>query len=329
MYFLHQVFPTPIISLTFYSTAICGFILQIVFYYKRYDIRNALNQLCKLFDTLNQRGVIGNKYFYLQLTILFVSGAAMISALNVFVFHSEYERIRREVIFPFYVPSEIHDLCLGLVLLSSIFSSILGGLTCCFTTLLCDQIYLMTGNLIRSYRVNLKRNLKTGRLSTFILYEMKSLKAIVSLVDGIDGAFNLCSLLQYCALSTLIFITITVALYKETTVRFSWMNYVMGLNFVSTAYAFWRITLSGSMICDESELLKKISVQCSDEIYKQSIIGSNVKDGTLQALSLLLNNIRDVPLQVTGGGMFVISKNIFLVMTNSLVTYSIIMYQFS
>ncbi|GBM08603.1 hypothetical protein AVEN_52446-1 [Araneus ventricosus] len=313
--------------MTFYSAAICGFILQVVLYFKRYEISNTLNQLCRLSHALNPHGVIGSKYFYTHLAILLGTASVMVSGLCYFFFYKQISTIRSEVVFPFYVPYNMHEACLGFVLVSSIFSTTLGGLTCSFTTLLCDHIYLMTGNLIRSYRSNLKRNLKTDRLSTFIFYEIKSLKAIVALVDGIDGAFGFCALLQYCALSSLIFITITIAIYKGTTFQCYWLILIIGLNFVSTTYVFCRITLSGSMICDESELLRKISVQCSDEIYEQSIIGSNLKDGSLQALSLLLGNMRDVPLRVTGGGMFVIRRSIFLAMANSLVTYSVIMYQ--
>ncbi|GIY28782.1 uncharacterized protein CDAR_110651 [Caerostris darwini] len=74
---------------------------------------------------------------------------------------------------------------------------------------------------------------------------------------------------------------------------------------------------------EEGDKLKKVGLECPREISQQSCLISNEKDKSVMAFFLLLGSIRDNPLKVTGGGMFVIQKTIFLTILNAVVTYSI------
>ncbi|GIY99102.1 uncharacterized protein CEXT_602111 [Caerostris extrusa] len=87
--------------------------------------------------------------------------------------------------------------------------------------------------------------------------------------------------------------------------------------------------MGGYAIQKEGEKLKKVGLECSHEVSQQSFLVSNEKDRSVMTFFLLLGNIRDNPMKVTGGGMFVIEKSIFLTMLNAVVTYSIIMFQLS
>ncbi|GFR12808.1 hypothetical protein TNCT_682591 [Trichonephila clavata] len=80
--------------------------------------------------------------------------------------------------------------------------------------------------------------------------------------------------------------------------------------------------MSGSNVHEEGEILKKIGLECSSEM---SFL--NEKDKSFLALFLFLGNLKDLNLRVTGGDMFVIGKSLFLSMTNSLLTYGVILYQ--
>ncbi|GBM08604.1 hypothetical protein AVEN_52447-1 [Araneus ventricosus] len=325
--FTHRILPFSL-TMTFYSSAICGFTIQLILHFKRCEISNALYQVCRLSDVLNPRKVIENKYVCKVLVFISVSVMIYIAGIS-FYFYLEWGHNIKPSSLPLLERPHLREMYLGVVLASITFSATNGGSTCGVCILLCESIYSMIGDLIRSYHSNLQNKLKTQRLSTFIFDEAKNFKAIVSLVNTVEQAFKLCALLLYGAQASLIFITISIAVSKDDILRSYWINGVSAWNLMLTTFMYHQLTASGSQIYDESERLKNVSVECAHEICQHSIVGSNANDGSLQALSLLLANIRDVPLMVTGGGLFVIRKAIILTMVNSVVTYGVIMYQLS
>ncbi|KAF8792097.1 hypothetical protein HNY73_003743 [Argiope bruennichi] len=314
--------------MSIYSAAICGITLQIILHVKRCEISNAVNQLCKLSDFFNSRQVIDSRYICRVLAYISISVMIYIAGM-VFYFYQEWGNSIEPSSLPHFIPPDVQEKYLGVVMASIIFSTTNGGSTCGVSIMLCESVYLMIADLIRSYRSNLKHKLKTQRLSNFIFDEDKTFKSIVSLVNTVEQAFKLCALLLYAAEASLIFITISIAVTREATLQTYWIKGLIVWNTMLTLYTFYQITASGSLICEESEQLRSVSLECSNEICQQSIAGSNANDGSLQALSLLLTNIRDVPLRVTGGGLFVIRKDIILSMANAVITYGVIMYQLS
>ncbi|GBO13249.1 hypothetical protein AVEN_122172-1, partial [Araneus ventricosus] len=66
--------------------------------------------------------------------------------------------------------------------------------------------------------------------------------------------------------------------------------------------------MSGESIYEEGKQLKKISLGCFGDVCQHSNVDSNVRNESVQALSLLQSYMRDVCLMVTGGGMFVVGK---------------------
>ncbi|GIY28786.1 uncharacterized protein CDAR_110681 [Caerostris darwini] len=127
----------------------------------------------------------------------------------------------------------------------------------------------------------------------------------------------------------MIFITISLAISKERSFQSVVMKSLIAWNFINQLYSFYTVTMGGSAIQKEGEKLKKVVLECSYEVSEQSRLVSNVKDRSVMSFFLFLDSIRDNPLKVTGGGMFVVQKTIFLTIMNAVVTYSIIMFQLS
>ncbi|GIY58986.1 uncharacterized protein CDAR_250351 [Caerostris darwini] len=126
-------------------------------------------------------------------------------------------------------------------------------------------------------------------------------------------------------ISSLIFITISIVISKEQSLSSDLVTVFTAWNFVVSVYMFYQVTMSGSAVYEE---LKKIGLEYSDEVSQQSLFISKEKDKSMLSFFLLLGSIRDnPPPNVTGGGMFVISKAIFLNMMNALLTYSVVMFQ--
>ncbi|GBM69187.1 hypothetical protein AVEN_103113-1 [Araneus ventricosus] len=260
---------------------------------------------------------------------LFASGIPLTSAICYFFFYQEWENYVNNIKFNMYIPYEMREFCTAFVSISSTFSGMYGGLICGFTLLLCEHVYLMAANIIRSYRTNLRKRFETQDPSSFIFNEIKSLNEIASVVDRIDRAFNLCALLLYCSLSCYIFISISVAISREEILRSNWIIAVVACNFILVTHFFYKVTVSGSLVLEEGEQLKNICLECFGGVSQQFFWESHYKNESFQNLSLLQNCIRDVSLKVTGGGMFVIGKHIFLAVTNAAITYTVIMYQIS
>ncbi|GBM08596.1 hypothetical protein AVEN_52441-1 [Araneus ventricosus] len=327
MCFIHRLVPSVSMAMTMYLTNICGFALQVVVCFKRHDIINALNQLCNLCHILNPKGFAENSNVNRSLFVFLAIETVFLAAMNYFCFYQEWNNYKSTMEFPIYIPPEIRGKCLAFVFMAVIFSVATGVATLSISTLLCRHIYLMIGNLVRSYRIGLKMKLNTQTLSSFIFEELKSLKEIASIVYTVDRGFNLCTLLQYCNVCSFMFITVSVAVSKDETFQSDWIIFFIILNLIIATSLFYTITVSGSSIWEEGEQLKKICLECSSEVCKQSIAVSDGKDGSLHSFFFLLESIRDAPLKVTGGGLFVIRKKIFLAMINAVVTYSIVMYQ--
>ncbi|GFT18915.1 uncharacterized protein TNCV_4725631 [Trichonephila clavipes] len=311
------------VIVTMYATNICGFALRFVMRSKRREISSSLSQLCKISYALNPRSVIGNKNINYYLAFFFLNVIAYCYGMAYVFFIQEWEHYKNCLKLPIFgVTFENNEACLVFILICTLLSVMSGGSTCGATLLLCDGTYRTLSNVIRSYRVVLTKKLKLHHLSAFIHTEIKALKTIVSVVETVDRALNMCALLQYCMFTSLIFITISAAITNEKILR---TNVVIGFlvwNFVSALLLFYGITMSGSNVHEEGEILKKIGLECSSEMFFL-----NEKDKSFLALFLFLGNLKDLNLRVTGGDMFVIGKSLFLSMTNSLLTYGVILYQ--
>ncbi|GFU42626.1 uncharacterized protein NPIL_493441 [Nephila pilipes] len=324
MIFIHQVIPSITVALSLYATNTCGFILRFVLKSKSFEISKTLNQLTKLSNTLNPNDIIGNKYVRRYLTLFFISVITLLLPMSIIFFFQEWENYKRTFTFPFYIPPEFQATSLAVVLVSIMFSVISGGAVCGIAMLLCDSTYITTSNIIKTYRESLIKKLKTQNLSSFIFNDMKVLKTIVTLVEAIDKALNACALLNYCIFTCLIFITISVALSKENIFRTEVVICFIAINFIISVNMFYMVTMSGSGVYEEGEKLKKIGFECAGEVFVL-----NEKDESFLALFLLLDNIKEVNLKMTGGGMFVIERTVFLTMTNAVVTYGVILFQLS
>ncbi|GIY37006.1 uncharacterized protein CEXT_584921 [Caerostris extrusa] len=325
-YYVHQLV-SFYVALGFYSTDICGLILQVVLNAKRRQISNTLNMLSRVLHVSNPRCSIVKKYVTRSLILFLISVSVCIPSLIYFSFVIEWQTYKKSVQFPFHVPpGGLHDACLGFVLVSLIYSGASGGFTCALVSMLCTIIYLILSMIIASYRTSLKHKLKTQDLSAFIFNETKILKFVVTLVESVDRAWNLCAFWQYCELTSLIFIIVTIIISKSFS-HSGLVNTFMVFNFLNVLYLFYSVTMNGSSVKREGEKLKKIGLECSEGVSRHSFLMSSEKERSFPSFSLLLENIRDNPLKVTAGDMFVIEKTIFLAMMNATVTYSIIMYQ--
>ncbi|GBM08608.1 hypothetical protein AVEN_52449-1 [Araneus ventricosus] len=327
MSYLHRMIPLISTAMILYLIDVCGFAMQVVLYFKRAEINNALNHLCNLSHAFNPGKVAGSKHVNQMLLIFSASEILIVSAMSYFFFCQEWITYKNNTEFPIYIPPKLHEMCLTFIMISIIFSVSIGGATCGISAILCKQIYTMIGDLIRSYRTELKKKLKIQRLSTFIYNDIDSLKAIASLVDTVDSAFSWCALLQYCEFSSFIFITISIAVTNQAQFRTTWMTIFISWNFVLSLGLFYMITVAGSTVYEEDEQLKKVGLECNNEISQQSLLHSNDKNKSLLEVYLLLENTRNVSLRVTGGGLFGIKRTIFLTMANAVLTYSVIMYQ--
>ncbi|GBM69188.1 hypothetical protein AVEN_103114-1 [Araneus ventricosus] len=149
-----------------------------------------------------------------------------------------------------------------------------GVFTAGLISFLCQHVYLMTGRLVKSYRTNLKRSLRTRVLPIYLFREIEDLKALVSVVETVDEAFNLCSLVLYAALCASTFVTINIFMSVE--ILPIGMKVMTAWNCIMTMKAFYNITTSGSSITEEGEVLKKTGLECSgnecaDQLAKEDI----------------------------------------------------------
>ncbi|GIY28787.1 uncharacterized protein CDAR_110691 [Caerostris darwini] len=317
-------------ALTFYSTIICGLILEVILNSKRYEISSALNHLSRISGNLNPRCTIAIKFVIRNRLLYVLSVLIYVISLVYFTFVQDWSRYKATVKFPFYIPpGRAHDVCLGFVLTSSMYSGISGGNTCGVICLLCNTIYLTVSSLITSYGSNLNQKFKTQNMSTFIFNEIKNFKSIVLLIEAVDKALNVCVLFLYCEICSMIFITISLAISKERSFQSGAVKLMIAWNFINQFYLFYNVTMGGSAIQKKGEKLKKVGLECPQELCQKSCLISKDKDRIAMSFFLLLGSIRDNPLSVTGGGMFVIQKKIFLTVMNAVVTYSIIMFQLS
>ncbi|GIX96001.1 hypothetical protein CDAR_378011 [Caerostris darwini] len=62
------------------------------------------------------------------------------------------------------------------------------------------------------------------------------------------------------------------------------------------------LRVTGGAILDEGEKLKKVGLECPQEVSEQSWLISKEKDKSVMTFFLLLGSLRDNPLKVTGGG---------------------------
>ncbi|GFU87784.1 uncharacterized protein TNCV_4832681 [Trichonephila clavipes] len=315
MIFMHQLIPSVAVTVIMYAINICGFVLRLVLWTKRREISSSLTQLCQISYGLNSRNVIGNKYINTFLVFFFIDITASLCGMVYFFFKQEWEHCKSSLELPFGVTFGNKDACVIFILICALLSVTCSGCTCLASLLLCDGTYQTLSKVIRSYREILTKKLKTHDLSTFIHAEIKTLKTIVSLVENVDQALNMCALLQYCMFTSLILVTISVAITNEKLFR---TNIVIGFlvwNFVSAFLLFFGITMRGSKVHEEGEILKKIGLECSNEM---SFL--NEKDKSFLPHFLFLGNLKDLNLRITGGGMFVIRRSLFLTVTNSLLT---------
>ncbi|KAF8792098.1 hypothetical protein HNY73_003744 [Argiope bruennichi] len=327
MFFIYRMIPLISTAMILYLIDICGLTMQVVLYFKRYEINDALNQLCNLYHTFNAEKVADSKYVNLMLLIFSGSEIIIASGMSYFFFCQEWVSYKNDTDFLIYVPPKLREICLVFIMTSIVFSVSIGGATCGISAILCKQVYMMIGDLIRFYRTELKKKLRIQKLSIFIYNDIGSLKAIASLVDTVDNAFSSCALLQYCEFSSFIFITISIAVTHQVQFRTTWMTVFISWNFVLALGLFYMITVAGSTVYEEGEQLKKVGLECCNEISQQSLLFSDHKSRSLMELFMLLGNTRNVSLRVTGGGLFVIKRTIFLTMANAVLTYGIIMYQ--
>ncbi|GIX96004.1 uncharacterized protein CDAR_378041 [Caerostris darwini] len=169
-------------------------------------------------------------------------------------------------------------------------------------------------------------NLKLGAFN-----EIKNFKSIVLLTGAVDKALTVCVLFLYCEICSMIFITISLAISKERSFQLGLEpgQLLIAWNFINQFYFLYNVTMGGSAIQKKGEKLKKVGWKCSHEVSQQSFLIPNEKDRTVKSFFLFLGSIRSNPLRVTGGGMFVIQKKIFLTVMNAVVSYSIIMFQLS
>ncbi|GIY37007.1 hypothetical protein CEXT_584931 [Caerostris extrusa] len=70
---------------------------------------------------------------------------------------------------------------------------------------------------------------------------------------------------EYCMISSLIFITISIAISKEQSLSSDLVTVFTVWNFVISVYMFYQVTMSGSAVYEEGEELKKIGLEYSDE----------------------------------------------------------------
>ncbi|GIX78873.1 uncharacterized protein CDAR_380161 [Caerostris darwini] len=247
-----------------------------------------------------------------------------------FCFIQEWSTYKATVKFPFYIPpGRLHDVCMGLVLTFSMYSGVTGGSTSAVMCLLCNTIYLTVSSLISSFGSELNQKFKTQNLSEFLFKEIKNFKSIVLLTEAVDEALNACVFFLYCEFCSMIFVTISLAISQEKSFQSDLAKLFIAWNFINQLYLFYNFTISGSAILEEGEKLKKVGLECPQEVSQNTCFIPNEKDKSVMAFFLLLGSTRDNLLRVTGGGMFVIDKTIFLTVINAVVTYSVIMFQLS
>ncbi|GIY99103.1 uncharacterized protein CEXT_602121 [Caerostris extrusa] len=283
-------------ALTFYSTDICGLILQIILNSKRYEINTALNQLSRLSGNVNPRCTTAIKFVIRNRLLYVISELIYIISLVYFSFVQEWSRYKATVKFPFYIPpGRVHDVCLGFVITSLIYSGISGGNTCGVIFLLCNTIYLIISSLIMTYRSNLKQKFKTQNFSAFIFNEIKNFKSIVLLIETMDKALNVCVFFLYYELCSMIFITISLAISKERSFQSVVMKLLIAWNFINQLYTFYTVTVGGSAIQKEGEKLKKVVLECSHKVSEQSCLVSNDKDRSVMSFFLFLEASETTP----------------------------------
>ncbi|GIY82843.1 uncharacterized protein CEXT_312061 [Caerostris extrusa] len=211
-----------------------------------------------------------------------------------FCFIQEWSTYKTNVKFPFYVPpGRLHDVCLGFVLTSSIYSGISGGSTSFVVSLLCNTIYLIISSLISSYGSNLNQKFKSQNMSEFLFKEIKNFQSIVLLTEAVDKALNTCVFFLYCGLCSMIFVTVSIAISHEKSFQSDWAKLFIAWNFINQLYMFYNVTICGSAILEEGEKLKKVGLECPLEVSEQSCLISKEKDKSVTAFFLLLGSIRE------------------------------------
>ncbi|KAF8768012.1 hypothetical protein HNY73_020876 [Argiope bruennichi] len=152
--------------------------------------------------------------------------------------------------------------------------------------------------------------------------DIKMLNMITKQVEQADNTLNMCTLLLYGMFICMFYITISIALSEEESLKTKVVKWYISWNFLIAIYLFSRLTLSGCRVQEESRKLRDVGIECS-----RRIVNSPADESTLMTFSLLLASIEDSNSNVTVGGMFVIEKSLFLTVAGTIVTYGVLLFQ--
>ncbi|KAG8178641.1 hypothetical protein JTE90_010552 [Oedothorax gibbosus] len=326
VYFVRLLIESQSVRLTFYASIVFGWAITLAVLCKRKDISTSLNGISKLTSKVGKIKHIGNKHINKAMIFHVISFFLFAAFLCFFFFYQEWSSFKSasEAAMLFDVlPDNLQSACLGLVFSAVIFSFCMGGITCGTVLLLCDSVYIALSDLIECYVDDLRRKFKSKVFSQLSMSEhIGMLKAITYQVKAADRSLSDCTLMLYGMFVCGLYVTVSIALSKDAIFRTKMVTLYIAWNFILVILIFRRLTLSGSRVGLESDKLRNVATECS-----RRIVSHCDDEKTLLAFNVLLGNIRDAKLVVTGGGMFVIEKSLFLTVVGTMVTYGVILFQ--
>ncbi|GFV34071.1 uncharacterized protein TNCV_3979191 [Trichonephila clavipes] len=320
---VYRVIPTLSSQITFTLFGVSGFINMWIVIRRRNVIISAIRNACDLAMKLNPRFRIGSSRSKMEIVLLMTAVSIILIIQVAFFFYQEWEKCLEVFAFPLIEQISYLNVYVWIIMFSIVMTYNIAGWTCYLLLLLCYNSYFTLAKVMNFYSKMVKEDLIHGNcIYKQVSRHISLFVDITQKVKEIDQALGAIAFFLYVTVICSFFNTISVVLGDSRSYR----------TFVVHAYVVWQsvtalitilvLTYSGSLVQKANENMKQDITECSDLVSKQS---PSLK--TMMNFTILLENVKESKIAVTGWDMFTIQKGFILNVAGLVMTYGVLMYQ--
>lgn len=246
-----------------------------------------------------------------------------------FIYESYDARLKNYQFFHLEMDLETRTMIFKVYTITMVFTYTNNIITVTYISMLCSSVYASLGNIIHLYRKSINKSLTTERLDArIILKSITTFRQVVIVVKNTDCAFSKSSLFLFGTYISCFFHMLSLIVMAENTYKVTTSTIITLTAFIIALVQFLNLVGTASSINKEDEILKKSVIFCLEKALA-SVKPVGDSSTKLQLVSLLCDSIRGTPLFVSGGEMFEIKKGIILTTVGAIITYGVLLLQFS
>ncbi|XP_071039319.1 uncharacterized protein [Parasteatoda tepidariorum] len=323
--FEHNFSASKAMTLTYFIKYLSGFLIRCNMIAGKSKIPQVIKTLSQLYTEVSS-----DAYDSLKVKIYFE--CVVITILDLCLFGVSTGRIIIEThrsnltdltIFGYPLQDTCNTSSMHILVLAHALTYFISIFTMTACILACCNVHIILHRLVRTYSKTLVESIKVKSTKEGFAEDFVTFRRIMYGIDAADNALSFVTFFAYVACISCFFYTLSSFLAAENFLGRPFFLAENAFVFLFSVIIFTSLTCSGILVSSAGEKLKH-RVVCISEI----ILKKNLPSETLLSFMILFDNIKCSNTNMSGWGMFVITRGFVLSLGGVLITYGVLLFQF-